>query len=332
MPTKILIIRFSSIGDIVLTTPIVRCLKKQIPNAEIYFLTKPEYYPIVEANPFIHQVILLEKNILTTIETIQSIAFDIIIDLHKNFKSYIIKSSIANAKQISFNKINFEKWVLVNFKVNILPQKHIVDRYFEALTSLNIENDKEGLNYFIPNDKGFDFNSLPEKFKLGYIVFSIGAQHETKKMPIQKWIALAAKLQKPIIILAGKECAADATTIENANTHVLSLCGKTSLHETASIIEHCDIVITHDTGLMHIAAAFQKPIVSIWGNTIPELGMYPYGIESKNNYLSEVKNLNCRPCSKLGKKKCPEGHFSCMHLQNINNIAHYIQQDFHSLL
>lgn len=327
MAVKFLIIRFSSIGDIVLTSPVVRCIKNQIPDAEIYFLTKPQYVEIVSANPYINHVIALSENIFDTIQQIQKIDFQYVIDLHKNARSFLIKNSLSHVKHFSFNKLNIEKWLLVNFKINQLPAIHIVDRYYEAIKNLQVVNDGKGLDYFIPEGT---YYTLPETHR-EYIVFSIGAQHETKKMPAAKWRELAKQIEKPIIILGGNECFENGEFIASSKKNILNLCGKTTLHETAFIIKQSQAIITHDTGLMHIAAAFQKPIVTIWGNTLPALGMYPYVTHSENYFSSEVSNLSCRPCSKLGKKKCPEGHFNCMQLQDINKIVRYIQQDLPTL-
>jgi ADP-heptose:LPS heptosyltransferase len=113
-------------------------------------------------------------------------------------------------------------------------------------------------------------------------------------------------------LLGGKEDAAIAEQVYQLHkNNTINLCGKLNLNQSASIIQQSHKVITSDTGLMHIAAAYKKDIISLWGNTIPEFGMGPY-FAGKNSQILEVKNLSCRPCSKLGYKKCPKGHFKCM--------------------
>jgi ADP-heptose:LPS heptosyltransferase len=314
--TKILILRFSSIGDIVLTTPVIRCLHEQLPDAEIHYLTKPQYKTILEHNPYIHQLHLLDKPLLQKTIELKQLGFDYIIDLHNNLRTRIIKS-IINTTDFSFDKLNFEKWVLVNTKINILPDIHIVDRYIQALSNLGITNDNKGLDYFIPDD--IMVSELPKQ----YIAFAIGAQHFTKKLPNEKIAAICQNIHQPIILLGGKEDAANGDHIVSlAGHHVINKCGELSLHQSAYVIKYASKVLTHDTGLMHIAAAFKKEIYSVWGNTVPEFGMTPYyGNYSMSNKLFEIAPLYCRPCSKIGFQKCPLGHFRCMQQQDVKTIA-----------
>jgi ADP-heptose:LPS heptosyltransferase len=333
-PKKILIIRFSSIGDIVLTSPVVRCIKKQLPDAQIYFLTKKQFVPVIEASPFIHRIISFQDNLFETIGELRKIDFDCIIDLHKNLRTFFIKSFFPFTAKYSFDKLNFEKWLLVNFKINRLPDKHIVDRYFDGIKKLGIENDGEGLDFFISKENEFDTKQLPDNFRTGYVVFSIGGNHATKKMPVEKWKVIAKQIKIPAIILAGIEEWERGEQIRSANSGIINFCGKTNIAQSASIIRQSQLIVTHDTGLMHIAAAFQKPVISIWGNTVPEFGMSPYyGSQQIINHKSdlscqrqEIRNLHCRPCSKIGHEKCPEGHFDCMMKQDENKIAESINK------
>lgn len=323
---KILIIRFSSIGDIVLTSPVVRCIHQQMPNAEIYFLTKKQFQPVVASNPHIHQVFYFENNLVETIAAIKNTGVDHIIDLHNNLRSRIIAAAFPLSKVFRFNKLNTEKWLLTNFKINRLPNKHIVDRYFETVSALGITNDNEGLDFFIAKHDAFNINDLPETHQKGFLVFSIGGQHNTKKMPLYQWQKIAAQINFPIIVLGGKEEQEAGALLGNNYSHIINYCGKISLAQSASLIQQAEMVITHDTGLMHIAAAFKKPVVALWGNTIPELGMYAYfGKYTVPNFQAEVKGLNCRPCSKLGYKKCPKGHFNCMQQQDINAVILFLK-------
>lgn len=316
---KFLIIRFSSIGDIVLTTPVIRCLKNQVANAEVHYLTKPGFASILQHNPYIDQLHLLDKPILEKTLELKQQGFDYIIDLHNNLRTRIFKS-VLDVPSFSFDKLNIEKSILVNFKLNNLPDVHIVDRYLETLSSFDVVNDGSGLDYFLPKD--FSFNpsiTLPQHF----IAFAIGAQHATKRLPNEKIIEICRQINQPIVLLGGKEDAANGETITSqSGSHVINLCGKLSLHESAYAVSICDTVITHDTGLMHIAAAFKKPVVSVWGNTVPEFGMTAYyGKMEVRSWRMEVRNLNCRPCSKIGFTECPQKHFNCMKLQDTTAIA-----------
>ncbi|MDX2003452.1 MAG: glycosyltransferase family 9 protein [Chitinophagales bacterium] len=322
---KILIVRFSSIGDVVLTTPIVRCIKKQVPNVELHYLTKKAFAPILQANPYIDQVKILQPSLSRTVEDLRKEGYYKVIDLHNNQRTFMLKLML-NVATTSFPKLNFEKWLMVHFKINKLPQVHIVDRYFEAVSSLGVKNDNLGLEYFIPEQDRVRINELPPHFAKGYIAWAIGAQHATKRYPKEKIIEACLQLDKPILLLGGKEDTPIGDAIASAvGDKVYNACGKYSLHGSASLVQQAEKVVSNDTGLMHIAAAFQKPIVSLWGNTVPEFGMYPYYAYNEvpqGAKIFEVQGLDCRPCSKLGYPKCPRGHFLCMNgIDNGNLIA-----------
>ena len=309
--TKFLILRFSSIGDIVLTTPVIRCLKEQYPNTEVHYATKKSFKTLVENNPHIDKFHLLEDNLNDLIKSLQAEKFDYVIDLHNNLRTRIIKLRLGK-KAFTFDKLNFQKWVLVKFKKNLMPDVHIVDRYMDTLKSLGIKNDNKGLDYFIPERDEMPMSWLPENVRKGYAVYAIGGQHETKKMPFPKMVELCKTIQLPLVLIGGKEDSEMAERLVNhyeGVKHILNLCGKCNLNQSASIIKSSFMVYTHDTGMMHVAAALKKKTIAIWGNTVPEFGMYPYQTE----FISiENKELACRPCSKIGHKECPLGHFKCM--------------------
>ncbi len=316
---KILIIRFSSIGDIVLTTPVIRCVKEQLNNAEVHYLTKQSFESILISNPYVDKLHLLEDKLSNTIKALKAEKFDYIIDLHNNLRTRLIKTQLG-VKSGAFDKLNIRKFLLVNLKINILPAKHIVDRYLETVSFLGVKNDGKGLDYFFNKDYNID-NLLPSSHQ-NYIGLVIGAQHATKRLPTSKLIEICKSIQHPVVLLGGKEDASRGQEISDAaGNHVLNACGKYSLDESAFLVQRAQKIITHDTGLMHIAAAFNKPIVSVWGNTVPEFGMYPYKVS--DHKIAEVKGLKCRPCSKIGYKKCPLGHFKCMNEQNVGSIVNF---------
>ncbi len=321
---KILILRFSSIGDIVLTTPVVRCLKKKFPDAEIHYATKKSFHSLVQNNPYIAKVHLLENSLLDLVSQLKKEDFDYVIDLHHNQRTFFLKL-LLGVKSFSFNKLNVEKWLMVNFKINRLPAKHIVDRYLETAVSLYVENDGEGLDYFIPKSDEINLKTLPPAFPQGYIGWVIGAKQNTKKFPAEKIIRVINQLNYPIVLLGGEEDEAIGNQIVQSVTgNIFNACGKFSLNQSASLVLQAKLIITNDTGLMHIASAFKKPIISIWGNTIPSFGMYPYATKHTN---VEVANLECRPCSKLGYEVCPKGHFNCMNLIDEKQIKALIKKE-----
>ncbi|RNI31232.1 glycosyltransferase family 9 protein [Rufibacter latericius] len=321
---KILIIRFSSIGDIVLTTPVIRCVKEQVPGAEVHFCTKAAFRNIVASNPYVDKVFCLETSLKALLLQLKAENYDLVLDLHNNLRTRILKTRL-NRPSRSFDKLNYQKWLLVKFKINRMPDVHIVDRYLATAAPLGVQNDVKGLDYFIPEKDEVDLNMLPITHQQGYYAIAIGAQHYTKRLPVDRLIELCEKINGPVILLGGKEDEPVAHMMEvffrsepyfshdtpypNNRTVIYNACGKYNLNGSASLVRQAQAVFSHDTGLMHIAAAFQKKIYSIWGNTVPAFGMYPY---TQDYEVMEVKNLYCRPCSKIGYSKCPERHFRCM--------------------
>ena len=317
--TKFLILRFSSIGDIILTTPVIRCLKLQYPEAEVHYATKKSYKTLLENNPHIDKIFVLENGLNELINSLQSEDYDFVIDLHNNLRTSIIKFRLGK-KSFSFDKLNLQKWLLVKFKKNIMPKVHIVDRYMKTVESLGIKNDNKGLDYFIPEKDKMPIDWLPENFRNGYAIYAIGGQHETKKLPLHKMIELCQTIKLPLVLIGGKEdfemgeklistFYLSIPKIENQTLKIFNTCGKCKLNQSASLIQNSTIVYTHDTGMMHVAAALKKKVISIWGNTVPAFGMYPYQTDFE---AIENKDLSCRPCSKIGFSKCPLGHFKCM--------------------
>ena len=310
-PLKILVIRFSSIGDIVLTTPVVRCLKKQI-NAEVHFLTKKRFFCLLENNPYVHQQHAIEDGL----GSFKELSFDWIIDLHHNLRTLKVKRALGIPSK-SFHKLNIEKWLMTTFKINRLPNKHVVDRYLDTVVHLGVTNDNFGLDYFLAKNE-----SLPNGLKLPekYVALIIGGQHITKILPTNRLKEICRIVNLPIVLVGGLEDRLRGEEIAQNQTEVINTCGDLSINQSAYIIKYAQKVITHDTGMMHIAAAFKKKIISIWGSTVPDFGMYPY-LADENSKILELKNLRCRPCSKIGYKKCPLGHFKCMNQVDLNLLS-----------
>ena len=325
---KILIIRFSSIGDIVLTTPVIRCIKEQVKDAEVHYLTKKSFEKIVSLNPNVSKTHSIEKDISEVIDVLKMEKYDYIIDLHNNIRSLRVKQALGT-NSFSFNKLNFKKWLLVTFNINKLPAIHIVERYLEPLKQLGIVNDLKGLEFYIPEKDEVQLSSLPLPQQKDYIGIVIGAAHFTKRLPLEKIIEVCKKLQQPIVLLGGKEDKEIGEKIATAvGEKVYNACGIYNLQQSASLVKQAKAIITNDTGLMHIAAAFKKDIVSVWGNTVPEFGMYPYLSgkgENGRGAIIQVNGLPCRPCSKIGYQKCPKGHFKCMTAIDSNTIVKAVE-------
>ena len=322
---KFLIIRFSSIGDIVLTTPVIRCLKKQVAGAELHYLTKENFRAIIENNPYVDKAYYLKNDLPDILEKLKEENYDAVIDLHHNLRTLKVKRALKKPS-FSFNKLNIEKWLLTTFKWNRMPDIHIVDRYMETVNSFGVKNDEAGLDFFIPETDKVKESDIPTSHLAGYIGIVIGAALNTKKLPVHKLQELCRGIDHPVMLLGGKEDRINGDLIAAIDPHkIYNACGKFNLNESADLTRRAKLIVSHDTGLMHIASAFRKQIISVWGNTVPDFGMYPYyGKKFLDNYrntdkndsgpfdIVEVEGLGCRPCSKIGYAKCPRGHFKCM--------------------
>jgi ADP-heptose:LPS heptosyltransferase len=303
----------------VLTTPVIRCIRNRYPEAEIHYATKRAFKGILENNPYINRLHILEDDLQALITELSIEKFDAIIDLHHNLRTLRIKKALRKVKSYSFNKLNVEKWVYTNFKINTMPDVHIVDRYMETVKDLGVFNDGLGLDYFIPDTDVVKQSDLPMSHIAGYIAVVIGAAHATKKLPVEKLKELCQKIEYPLVLVGGKEDFDNGRQIAAIDdVKVYNSCGKFNLNESADIVRKAKLVISHDTGFMHIASAFKKNILAIWGNTVPSFGMTPYQTFFEN---FQVKKLWCRPCSKIGYKRCPLGHFKCMNKQPIDAIV-----------
>ncbi len=326
MKKKFLIIRFSSIGDIVLTSPVVRCLKNQFPEAEIHFLTKRRNADLLLANPYIDKIHLLDDSLSDTIRSLRTENFDFIIDLHNNLRSLRVKLQLK-ANSYSFNKLNIRKILLTSLKINAMPDGHIVDRNLETVRRFNVVNDGKGLDHFIPEADEMAVSALPENFRNGYVALVLAGTYWTKQLPAEKYRQLISETQIPFLLLGGKGEQVVAAQILAWNTgNVLDFTGKLRINQSASLVKNAKLVISNDTGLMHIAAAFKKKILSVWGNTSPELGMFPY-MPGKGSEILEVKGLSCRPCAKLGYHECPKKHFRCMNDIPEERIMNWVMKE-----
>ncbi len=330
MKIKFLIIRFSSIGDIVLTTPVIRNIKNQVEGAEVHFLTKEKFKGLVDHNPYVDKIHCLnEGNFNQLSSNLKDEQFDYIIDLHNNLRTYRFKRKLDRV-HFTFDKLNWQKFILVNLKINRMPDIHIVDRYLKTVDLFDVKNDNKGLDYFIPEKDEVDTKKLPKEFHRGYIAFVIGATYFTKRYPVEKVIEICNKIDKPIILIGGptdKEFAEQVMSQVDKQGSILNSCGDYNLNQSASLVKQANVVLTNDTGLMHIAAAFKKKIISFWGNTVPELGMTPYLSHSASK-IFEIKKLKCRPCSKLGYHKCPKKHFNCMNNILVNDVVETINNNY----
>ena len=320
---RLLFIRFSAIGDIVLASPALRCAKQQIPGVEIHFLTKKSMKAVSESNPYVDQFHYFDKDLSATIQELKACKFDYIIDLHKNLRTLRIRLALG-VPYLSYNKLSVEKFLLTKFQVNRMADRHISMRSVDTLAPLGVSYDGKGLDYFVPSEV-----IQPVFFPEGYVALVIGASYATKKLPLESLKVLCSQIPHPIVLVGGKEEVADGEALALLDpTRIVNTCGAYSLHESALIVQKAKVVISHDTGMLYIACAFEKNVIAIWGATSPALQVEPFmPTDSKAQvFQSIVPDLTCQPCSNFGTKTCPKGHFACMKQQDLPEIARKVEQ------
>lgn len=324
---KILIIRFASIGEIILTTPVIRAIHCQIANVEIHLLVNKKYQNLLLDNQYLHKIHTFDHHKDELIESLKAENFDFILDLQNSRLSHSICHHL-NVAHISYNSLKIKKLICTRLKINTLPLKHMVDRYFDAANEIGISNDGKGLDFSIPDEEKFDISDLPVFFEDGYVAVILDADKGTKRIPLNKLEEIIAILLKPVILIGEKNVAqiGDELAVQ-LGERVYNACGKFSLFQQASIIAQSNCVLTGDNGLMQVAAAFDKPICSLWGSTIPEFGTYPYIPQHRNLFrMFEICSIKCRPCGKRGFKKCPHRNFKCMNRISALEVADWINQ------
>lgn len=329
---KILLVRFSSIGDIVLTTPVIRAIHAQLPEAEIHYLTKRPFVDLLAHNPHIHKIIAIDRSIKEVIGSLKSERYTVVIDFHHNLRTLRLRWSLGVPSH-AFPKLNFKKWLLVRFKWNRMPEVHVVDRYFEAVKAIGVKSDHLEGEIFLSKHDEVDPQTTVGFAPKTYTTVAIGAQFQTKQLPLHKLQEVIEGIRGPVVLIGGASDSAKGDELVQLSKRkdIISTCGQFSLLQSASLVKQSKVLLTNDTGMMHIAACFGVRIVSIWGNTVPAIGMYPYTPTDSTQWSKHEVQLHCRPCSKIGFSSCPKGHFNCMEQQDTQSIAEDVNRPFIAL-
>lgn len=309
---KVLVIRFSALGDLILITPVLRVLKTQL-NAEVHIITKEAFGSLLTPNPYVDRVWTIGTELSASIKKLKAEKFDHLVDLHKNLRSLRIRLALWHVPVTGYQKANWAKWLMVHFKIDRLPDNHVVDRYLKAVARLGALPDGRGLDIFLANDQEVNLSGLGLAVN-GYTALVIGAAHFTKRMPPDKLQEVIARLPGKVVLIGGPaEMETGNRLAQSDPDRIINTCGRYDLQGSASLVHQAHSVIAHDTGFMHIAAALRKPVVAIFGGTLAEYGFWPYyGKEKVAWQRVEVEGLSCRPCSRFGRADCPRGHFKCM--------------------
>ena len=339
---KFLIVRLSSIGDILLTTPLLRVLRKKYPNAQIDFVVKKQFADCIKSNPNIDTIYELDTdskgNLKTLKSEFQQNNYDWIIDLHGNFRSIYLRSGYKKSQILTFKKHKFIRFLLVKFGVNLYGDiQPVYQRYINSTARLGLEYDNEGLDYMLDEKEKSEIRIQLSKqnfdFNKNTICIAPGASFYTKRWPSEKFAQVANQLQNEknvqIILVGSENDKPFSKEIEGTcQRQVFNYTGGLSLMETACVVSYADIVLTNDSGIMHLANALKKQTVAIYGPTVKELGFFPL---KELSTVIENLSLKCRPCTHIGSNKCPKKHFKCMKDISVDTVYQTISNLLNAL-
>jgi ADP-heptose:LPS heptosyltransferase len=324
---KVLIICGESIGDVVFSTPIIRSLKVELDDVSLHALFTANTSFLAEENPYLEgNHVYLKGSFWKLVRDLRRQQFDAVVNLRTDWRSKFL-SFFLLTKTYSYRSTHWKQWLMVNLKINHLPNVHYVDSIILSLKSMGIKGDELGLDYFIPEKDKVALEWLPEGFRKGFVAFPISASFATRKLTVDRMIELCDKINKPVILLGSLQDAATGNVINaffersrskmwekgllelNKRTIVYNACGKFNFNQMASLIKQSWAVFTFDNDFIPVASAFRKEVFALWGNTILLFGRYPYRTRFT---VLESNTVPCRPCSADGFDKCPKGHFKCM--------------------
>jgi len=303
---SILIIRLSSLGDILLSTPLIRTIKTRYPNIEIDIIVKRQYHDVIAHNPHLRNK--YSYNSAKRKELISELKkqnYDLIIDLQSNINSRKLTARLKG-KTVRFKKKTLEKFLFVNTKINLLKNApQIPVRYAKTIEGFELD------------DSGLDIvtSARPSEFLLkneNYIGICPGSRHFTKMWPLDNYVKLCRLLLKNswnILLFGGITDRKICLEIKNQVPEVINLQNDDDILQTAANMILCNAIYCNDSGMMHTACAAEVPVIAFFGSTVKEFGFTPY---KNKNVILENNNLSCRPCSHIGKNRCPEKHFKCM--------------------
>ena len=340
-PQKILVIRFSSIGDIVLATPLLRVLRIRFPSAQVDFLVREEYAELIRSNKNLNHIIALDttrgfSGLYRLKKQLHNERYDLVMDIHNSLRSRYIRWMLGARDTVVIRKRIIARTMLLLLKKNFYRSViSVSDRYIEPVHKYGIENDGKGLELHIPADIRMQASTKMNTFGIlssdKMIGFCPSAKHATKCWPQERFAELGGRLANKygvkILLFGGPEdrekCLGIARSINDRTGRnvAVDLSGELSLLESAAAMESCMVLVTNDTGLMHIASAVKVKVIAIFGPTVREFGFFPVG---SSQIVLERKGLYCRPCSHIGGKACPEGHFRCMNEIQVEEIVDVI--------
>ncbi len=343
IPNKTLVIRLSSIGDIILTSPFIRCFRKAFPETTIEYAVKREFVSLVRFNPHIDRLHEFDARegfdgLKNFKRTLAGERYDLVVDLHDSLRSRYLRRLQGNPAVAVIRKRKLLRFLLIRFKLNVYKRVvPVTKRYIESVEAFGVADDFSGPELFIPAEVLRDIAGQMAKIRphgTTLIAFCPSAKHFTKRWPKDYFVAMARHLggsgNVRIVLLGGAE---DASYVEDIRRLIggdtaVNLAGKLTLLESAAVMDHCELVISNDTGLMHMAAARKRNLIALFGPTVKEFGFFPHG---ESSHVLEHPDMPCRPCSHIGSNTCPKGHFKCMKEITPERVLRYINEKFKSI-
>ncbi len=335
---RILIIRFSSIGDIVLTTPAIRAVRRRFPQARLDMVTKRQFAELLETNPHLNHLYQYDargglRGLLALGRELRRVRYDLCLDLHNNFRSRLLRVMIGAAEHAAFSKQIVARTLLVRAKINryrgILP---VAERYLNAAVRFGAQDDGAGLELFPTPEQEARVARLFEDYGLrgGEIAVGLGAMaaHPLKQWPLEKFAALGRRLaerhQARLIIFGGPaDRRIGETLARQLPNRPIVLCGGVSLLESAVALKRCAVFVGNDTGTVHLAAAMRRPVVALFGPTVEEFGFYPYRTPAR----VIARALPCRPCTHTGKGRCRiREYHACMERITVEEVFSAVEE------
>ena len=336
---KILVVRLSSIGDIILTTPLLRSLRNAYPEAHITYLTKKPFEELLSGSPHIDELITFEsgeglKGLKKIKHHLRRQRYDLYLDIHKNWRSRYLRIGLGARKITSYRKLIFRRTMLVWFKINLYTSiKPVYERYFDAVKDLGIHYDGRGTEIQVPAEKSEKVRTMLSDagytFDTPLVILCPSATYFNKRWKPEGFVETAQQLIREksayVVVHGGKEdielCGHIASSI---GRNAVSMAGQLSLSGSAALLKYGTLVIANDSGLLHLAQSQKRPVIGIYGATTRELGYFP--IEQDSTVIET--DLSCRPCTHNGLDKCPKEHFRCMNdipaFKVIEAALHYL--------
>lgn len=324
-----------------LASPLVRALRTKFPFAQIDFLVKTEYADLVKFNPNVTSVLEMRSGdwseLQTIVNRIQSERYDLVVDIHNSLRSRYIRALSKASNKVVVDKRALARFALVKFKLNWYNGVvSVAERYLETCARFGVGDDRQGLEVFVPDQTIETVSIVLSKHKIERNELVVGiapsARHFTKRWLPERFTELGTRMVKEyrarVLVFGGKNEAtycndvAQMINMQVGAQAAVSVAELFSIIEVAAALDYCHVVISNDTGLMHLAQARGRNLVAIFGSTVKELGFFPTSVNSR---VVEAANVPCRPCSHIGRSDCPKGHFNCMKFISVEEVANMVQ-------